>query len=99
MKTLTEKTPAFDEQNLFLNAVLGVASCLRHFDEILERFGHPTVGQTCVSEADIRRDELLCAVLGLASLRNTLTRELEEASRSAATTHGPDAKRRRLSLR
>ncbi len=68
----------FVTRNAWLHLLLGLESYGRRFDELVDRFA-PRDAPPSAGEPGARDAELIAFVLGLASLRATLRRILDEA--------------------
>ena len=72
MSELTARRPAFDGQNLFFMAVLGLLSGSSRVRGLLERHGRASRGTAAVAPPTSGIDPVLASALGVVALRERL---------------------------
>ena len=72
MSDLTARRPAFDGQNLFFLAVLGLLSGSSRVRSVLERHGRPPGNAPAPALSTIDPDPALALALGVVALRERL---------------------------
>jgi hypothetical protein len=93
MTSVDERRPHFEDHNHFFLALLGLASFGMRLDDVIREHGTPPMSVP-IAGADVERDEVLCALLGLVALRRRQSELFESASLNPSTPHQPVLERR-----